>query len=435
MAYIKNTWVDQEVERPKTYEMVNNPDGSITLVDSFGLVSELGTPVNADNMNHIEEGLADTDVTKYNPNTSYSLGDWVTGIVNNKKGVFSSLKDNNSGKPLTDTTSWEEVNLGGSGSGLFVGQTIFSLDPLVEDGLHLLDGQVLPAGGIYDQFINTYIANLYQKSPQRFCTESDWQASVSQYGVCGKYVYEAGVSVRLPKVTGFVEGTLDSNALGDLVGAGLPNITGEYYGTWKNTIQGTETNSNFAGAFYGARSTSTHYASGDGAGGKTLGFNASLSNPIYGNSDTVQPQSILGYMYIVVATTTKTDIEVNIDNVVTDLNNKVDISNMVEIPTIIEVSDPSLMPSWYRVYSDGWCEQGGRTASNVEPPQTVIFLKSFKDLNYNSSASIGGIGSVNDNTFPISTLHKATTSMVIENYNSGSGENNYYEWEAKGYIK
>jgi hypothetical protein len=61
MAYIKNTWVDQEVERPKTYEMVNNSDGSVTLVDSFGLVSELGTPVNADNMNHIEEGIEDHD--------------------------------------------------------------------------------------------------------------------------------------------------------------------------------------------------------------------------------------------------------------------------------------------------------------------------------------------------------------------------------------
>lgn len=61
MAYIKNTWVDQQVERPKTYEMVNNSDGSVTLVDSFGLVSELGTPVNADNMNHIEDGIENHD--------------------------------------------------------------------------------------------------------------------------------------------------------------------------------------------------------------------------------------------------------------------------------------------------------------------------------------------------------------------------------------
>jgi hypothetical protein len=326
MAYIKNTWVDQEVERPKTYEMVNNSDGTVTLVDSFGLVSELGTPVNADNMNHIEEGLADTDVTKYNPNTSYSLGDWVTGIVNNKKGVFSSLKDNNSGKPLTDTTSWEEVNLGGSGSGLFVGQTIFSLDPLVEDGLHLLDGQVLPAGGIYDQFINTYIANLYQKAPQRFCTESDWQASVSQYGVCGKYVYNASANtVRLPKVTGFVEGTLDANALGDLIGAGLPNITGTF-GPIDNAVTASD-------AFYTSNTRGGWGNENEDA--KNIILDASRSSSIYGNSDTVQPQSILGHLYIVVATTTKTDVEVNIDNIATDLNNKVDVSNMVNAGSYI----------------------------------------------------------------------------------------------------
>ncbi len=57
MAYVKNIWVDQDVERPRTYEVTNNQDGSITLTDSFGLVTELGTPVNADNMNHIENGI------------------------------------------------------------------------------------------------------------------------------------------------------------------------------------------------------------------------------------------------------------------------------------------------------------------------------------------------------------------------------------------
>lgn len=59
MAYIKNTWVDQEVERPRTYQKEDHADGSFTLIDDFGLVSELGTPVNADNMNHIEEGIGE----------------------------------------------------------------------------------------------------------------------------------------------------------------------------------------------------------------------------------------------------------------------------------------------------------------------------------------------------------------------------------------
>ena len=61
MAYIKNVWVDQDVERPKTYEVTENADNSITLTESFGVVTEIGTPVNAVNMNHIEDGIANND--------------------------------------------------------------------------------------------------------------------------------------------------------------------------------------------------------------------------------------------------------------------------------------------------------------------------------------------------------------------------------------
>lgn len=81
MTYIKNIWVDQDVERPKTYDVTNNQDGSITLTDSFGIVTELGTPVNATNMNHIEEGieqcytdLADVDLNNLSATGEAKLG-------------------------------------------------------------------------------------------------------------------------------------------------------------------------------------------------------------------------------------------------------------------------------------------------------------------------------------------------------------------------
>ena len=57
MTYERINFKDQSVERPRTYEMTHNADGSITLTDSFGLVNELGTPINADTMNHIEDGI------------------------------------------------------------------------------------------------------------------------------------------------------------------------------------------------------------------------------------------------------------------------------------------------------------------------------------------------------------------------------------------
>ena len=54
--------------------------------------------------------------------------------------------------------------------------------------------------------------------------EATWQATVAQYGACGKFVYDStNNTVRLPKVTGIVEGTIDATALGELVEAGLPS--------------------------------------------------------------------------------------------------------------------------------------------------------------------------------------------------------------------
>ena len=53
MAYVKTNWIDQDVEKPHTYEFIDNGDDTTTLIEAFGEVTELGTPVNATNMNKI----------------------------------------------------------------------------------------------------------------------------------------------------------------------------------------------------------------------------------------------------------------------------------------------------------------------------------------------------------------------------------------------
>lgn len=57
MAYTKTVWKDKVVEKPNTYSVVNNPDGTITLTPSTGTVVEAGTPLSATNMNKIEDRL------------------------------------------------------------------------------------------------------------------------------------------------------------------------------------------------------------------------------------------------------------------------------------------------------------------------------------------------------------------------------------------
>ena len=76
-------------------------------------------------------------------------------------------------------------------------------------------------------------------------------------------------------------------------------------------------------------STSRYMQEGTGSADRPnkYSFDASSSNSIYGSSNTVQPQSIKVFYYIVVANSTKTNIEVDIDEIVTDLNGKADKSS------------------------------------------------------------------------------------------------------------
>lgn len=59
MAYEKTIWKNREVERPRTFEKIENPDGTITLVPAEGNIIEPGTPIIAENMNKIEQGIKD----------------------------------------------------------------------------------------------------------------------------------------------------------------------------------------------------------------------------------------------------------------------------------------------------------------------------------------------------------------------------------------
>lgn len=387
MAYVKNTWVDRE--GTTRYHETVDEDGALIFTPDYEKVTEIGTPVNADNMNHIEEGIEEHE----------------TRIVNleNKKEK----------------------------SGLYTGQTIFSLDPIIDEGVHLLDGSVLSVGGIYDSFITDYITNLYTNYPQRFCTEAEWQQSVTTYGVCGKYVYTEGVSVRLPKVTGHVEGTIDASALGDIVEAGLPNITGSFLGE-----SSAET-----GAFYkNGEIQAGNTAVGSSVDDQIILFDASRSNPIYKDGvNTVQTQSILGYMYIVVATTTKTQTEVDIDNIATDLNGKadVDLSNCTK-PYIIESYDDG--QNWYDLYSDGTALEGGyvEVASNtfnypitfllnyIEEP--IVVTTVAMKASYSSNTGNAQINSVMMRAGTISNI--SATEFQIAYIDSSLSKRNM--WIARG---
>jgi hypothetical protein len=289
--------------------------------------------------------------------------------------------------------------------------------------------------------------------PDYFCTEVEWQTAVTTYGVCGKFVYDSvNNTVRLPKVTGKIEGTTDINALGDLAPliVKLPNITGSM-----NAVYELDAPLIADGAFYlETASPQNEGYSLSGQAGRVWKFAASRSSSVYsgnGTDTTIHEQAVNVFYYIVIATSTKTDIQVDIDDIATDLNGKADVDltntspsssfastlDTAGIRTIVETYSNDW--SWYRVYSDGWCEQGGQaTAStNYSASGTVVFLKEFRDTKY--QFFIGANLETNAITTPFrETGHRTTSSTgVIGGYILGSTQSFYaypFMWQANGYI-
>lgn len=57
MAYDRLNWKDHVVTKERTYSMVTNQDGTITLTPVPGEVIQQGTPQSATNFNHLEEAV------------------------------------------------------------------------------------------------------------------------------------------------------------------------------------------------------------------------------------------------------------------------------------------------------------------------------------------------------------------------------------------
>lgn len=57
MPYERTIWKNREVEYPRRFIITDNGDGTVTIEPSPGNIIEPGTPITAENMNNIEEGI------------------------------------------------------------------------------------------------------------------------------------------------------------------------------------------------------------------------------------------------------------------------------------------------------------------------------------------------------------------------------------------
>ena len=249
------------------------------------------------------------DCRVYKSTETYGLNEWVTGIVGEKKSIYQSLIAANTGNPLTDTTKWQKVELGG-GTGLpllSIRPAFYADEPLGSD--YYLNGQLLTINSNLQEAV-TVLKSLQATTPSLFVTEEEWQSAKasSDHRQVGKFVLnETAGTLRLPAVIN-IQGVFDLQNAGLLVEAGLPNITG---GTINGWVVGSDRPIGAINAHVvdtgvaGASQTNTHQAG--------FSIDASRSNPIYGNNTTVQEEAIQYPWVIRLATGQETEVNIRND--------------------------------------------------------------------------------------------------------------------------
>ena len=221
-----------------------------------------------------------------------------------KAGLVPAPAAGMQNKFLCSDATWKDAG------GLPVGHEFFTTNPNIPAGcIPLLGGE----------YSRTAYADLWawvQTQEGYLLEESAWQSKATANGGNVPF-YSTGDGIttfRVPSLKCWVKGANGIEEVGSYLSAGLPNITG--------TIESrphTSGNTKYGGAVVGAsgafkftKMTSTVTNTGCAesstqSSNDVTTFSAQTSNPIYGNSDTVQPKSIVG-MWLVKAYGTVTNV-------------------------------------------------------------------------------------------------------------------------------
>lgn len=242
--------------------------------------------------------------------TAYSVGDVALcagsqslQLICTKSGTTSlnelDITGKSAGDSITDgTVEW--VCSSRMQAGVPIGFEYFSTNP------NIPAGSIPLFGGEYSRTTYSDLWNWVQTQAGYLLTESEWQAkSSANDGNVPFYSNGDGTTTfRVPSLKCWVKGANGIEEVGSYLSAGLPNITGGLRMGGASSGQWVETD--------GAITATLNNGTGLGNGGHICRdlystFDASKSNPIYGNSDTVQPKSIVG-MWLVKAYGTVTNV-------------------------------------------------------------------------------------------------------------------------------
>lgn len=274
-------------------------------------------------------------------------------------------------------------------------------------------------GATYDR---TLYADFFAYATQQgwVKTESEWQSIASSNGgYCPWYSDGDGsTNFRTPKFAPFMQIAIASGNVGNYHEAGLPNIAGKTSHAWaENTDYGC------TGPFYKL----SDGVAGVGSQGSTAnyrqGFDASLYNSLFGNSDTIQPESN-EWMICVVVMGKATNIgSADVANVMSTIAQVQ--GSMVKSVNGIFPDNGNVVISMFHSYdlkSDikyVRFDNGLQIIYAQQKQNTVTFPVAFIDANYTASVSFWSGANHGGYASEYCFTDKKTTSINVKGSSNG----------------
>ena len=167
----------------------------------------------------------------------------------------------------------------------------------------------------------------------------------------------------------------------------------------------------------------------------TVGLSSTaIQSSAYQDNAPVQQRATQMYLYFYVGEYTQTAIEQTAGLNAELFNNKVDKSDLQLCHVVVSTYKNGT--SWYRIYDDGWCEQGGEIYQNAASAIVVSLLKPYKDTSYFATRTPGfGTGSYNAAAFSrddVNIWNVTTSSFTAQTYHAEGI--NRFRWYTAGYL-
>ncbi len=303
--------------------------------------------------------------------------------------------------------------------------TVLATNDYVPNGCVPADG----AEYSREQFQTFYDLYLTGDAKLLTCTYANFAAQVALTGNCANFAVDAdnqAFKVPLLKDGDSITQASSVAAIGKSVKAGLPDATG---------ILAVYAPSAPHGGIFTTGSSQSVLSGGTLMSGPALNTKLSSSNPIYGNSNTVTDEQIRLRHFVVIASAQNNASVFDWSNYMVALAGKLntDFSNKPSnIAYVIESWRSGY--NWYRKWSDGYIEQGGRIADQGSTVYTITFNTAFAETNYDASIEFltQATGTYNDYVGWAKTINRTVSSFQCTGKTSSSN-NAAIQWRARGY--